>query len=225
MPYPASWPGQRSGHGLAYDSDRGKLVVFGGVAGNVLLGDLWEYDPATGAWTNRTPNPLPAAWPGPRQGFSMDYDQGRKRIVMFGGDDATPNTGTSSPLAELWELDPTGNVWTNRTPASLPVAGWPAARMDYAMAYDATRARTSFFGGQTTEQELWEWNGAAGSWIDRTPNPVPATGWPPRRQVTGLTVVPGSDLLVLFGGLGYPPSGGYGALDDLWYWQPPAAGP
>jgi hypothetical protein len=36
-----------------------------------------------------------------------------------------------------------------------------------------------------------------------------------------MTIAPGPDLLVLFGGIGYPPSGGFGALDDLWSWQVP----
>jgi hypothetical protein len=226
MPYPSNWPGVRDEHGLVYDSDRGKLVLFGGLGGNVLLNDLWECDPATGTWINRTPNPLPAVWPGPRQGVSMVYDQSRKRVVLFGGDNAPPFSGTSSPLAELWEWDGTAGVWTNRTPASLPAIGWPPARgADYAMVYDPTRARTLFFADETIPQDFWEWNGGAGSWIDRTPNPIPATAWPPRRQAGGMTIVPRSDLLVMFGGIGYPPSGGFGSLDDLWYWQAPAAGP
>jgi hypothetical protein len=221
MPYPANWPGIRSGHGLVYDSDRDKLVMFGGLGGYILLDDLWEYDPATGTWTNRTPTPLPAVWPGPRQAVSMVYDQARKRTVLFGGDNAPPTGATRSPLAELWEWDGTAAVWTNRTPATLPVAGWPAGRADYGMAYDTTRARTLYFGDQTASQEFWEWNGGAGSWIDRTPNPIPASGWPQRREIAGIVVVPGPDLLVLFGGDGNVPNAGFGALDDLWYWQAP----
>ena len=124
-------------------------------------------------------------------------------------------------MAELWEWDGAAATWTNRTPASLPMAGWPSAREDNSMTYDATRGRSVFFGGQVdTDQQFWEWNGAAGTWLDRTPNPIPATGWPPLRVNAGLTVVPGPDLLVLFGGRGIT-AGGAGALEDLWYWQAP----
>ena len=217
---PTGWPGIRGGHGLVFDSDRGKLVLFGGLGGSVLLNDLWEWDPATTTWTNRTPTPLPAVWPGPRQILGMVYDQARKRVVLFGGDEATPNTGATSPVAELWEWDGAGGVWTNRAPATLPAAGWPSARSDPAMVYDPTRARTLFFGDQTISQQFWEWNGTAGSWIDRTPSPIPAVGWPTRRADTAMAIVPGPDLLLLFGGQGYP-NGGKGALGDLWIWQGP----
>jgi len=40
---------------MAYDSGRGKIVLFGGYAGSAVLGDTWEWDGASGTWDTRHP--------------------------------------------------------------------------------------------------------------------------------------------------------------------------
>src|SRR5262245_52801193 len=52
-----SWPAARYEHGMVYDSDLKRIVVFGGraAATGPYFGDLWEWDSARGAWNQRTP--------------------------------------------------------------------------------------------------------------------------------------------------------------------------
>src|SRR6185369_575765 len=50
---PAAWPSRRFASGLVYDAARGRLVLYGGVYDDYLR-DLWEWDPVTSAWQDRT---------------------------------------------------------------------------------------------------------------------------------------------------------------------------
>ena len=66
-------------HTAAFDSDRGKTVVFGGQSIGGTLGDTWEYDGVS--WT---PGP---GGPAARGYTSMSYDSDRKVVVLYGGAD------------------------------------------------------------------------------------------------------------------------------------------
>jgi hypothetical protein len=228
-PAPANWPMNRYGVSLAYDADRGKLVLFGGVGldtagpGSLVHNDVWEWDATGSAWTNRTPDPVPAAWPAGRQSPSVVYDSNRKRVVIFGGDGGASPSISPARRADLWEWDGATGTWTNHTPSPVPSTGWPAARMAPAAAYDATRARMMVFGGDPLSQELWEWNPATSTWTDRTANPIPAA-WPSQRYYSGMTFIPSTGRTLLWGGTGLS-SIGIGYRDDLWSWQPPATLP
>jgi N-acetylneuraminic acid mutarotase len=75
-------PPGRSGHKMVYDSNTGKIVMFGGYDGNFGLGDTWEYDPAKNTWTELDPA---GDWPDPRDMFAMVYDSGTSKVILFGG--------------------------------------------------------------------------------------------------------------------------------------------
>ena len=79
---PANSPVSRTGHAMAYDAGRNRVVLFGGatVAPTTALGDTWEWDGA--AWSQATPAHAPAA----RHAHRMAYDAARGRSVLFGGD-------------------------------------------------------------------------------------------------------------------------------------------
>src|SRR5262245_60344618 len=70
-------PSARYQHALAYDSRRGRVVMFGG-AGTGTLVETWEWDGAT--WRHRDPHTTP---PG-RYQQGMAYDPERGVVVMFG---------------------------------------------------------------------------------------------------------------------------------------------
>jgi hypothetical protein len=134
-------PSARTGHAMAYDSARGRVVLFGGSGGTSPPGDTWEWDGAT--WTMRA-----TTGPSPRSLHAMAYDSGRGVTVLFGGN--IPG------LADTWEWD--GNVWTQR------MVSEPTPRGRHAMAYDAARGRTVLFGGSFNNTPLgdtWEWDGSA----------------------------------------------------------------
>jgi hypothetical protein len=96
----------RDHHGMAYDAERGLIVVFGG-SGQLASGgypdpptyfhDLWGFDGSR--WT-----PIAREGPPSRGGLpGLAYDAHRRRLVLFGGG--------GSP--GLWEWD--GHKWEKRS--------------------------------------------------------------------------------------------------------------
>jgi hypothetical protein len=73
-----------------------------------------------------------------------------------------------------WEFNPGLNQWTDRTPATSPVARWV-----HGMVFDSGRNRTLLFGGRNLDgsgadyNDTWEWDGSAGTWTARTPSVLP----------------------------------------------------
>lgn len=96
-----------------------------------------------------------------RTGYSIAYDEVRKRTVLFGG------SNEAGRLNETWTWD--GSAW------SLVAASGPSPRYDHAMAFDRKRGVVVMHGGNTTtgySDETWEWNGSSWSLV-ATGNPGP----------------------------------------------------
>jgi len=86
-------PSARREHAMAYDSQRGRIVMFGGFASTFNeLDDTWEWDGSS--WTQ-----VSATGPSARSTHAMAYDSQRGRTVLFGG------FGSSPYLGDTWELD------------------------------------------------------------------------------------------------------------------------
>ena len=85
---PLARPSARGGHALAYDSRRGRIVLYGGYRHN----EVWEYDGTT--WVQRL---TPTAPPG---SFSngLVFDEQRNRMLFYASE------GT------LWEYQPVGDA-------------------------------------------------------------------------------------------------------------------
>ena len=184
---PEASPPARIGHALAYDPARAKVVLFGGISTKAQR-DLWEWDGATGSWTDRTPTAFPAAWPSARVGHTLVWDNARQRVVLFGGD-----TTYGVWLQDVWEWD--GGTWVSRTPAPIPTTNWPDRRFGHGMAADDARGRLVMYGGGFQQVDIgdgaafgdtWEWDGATGTWVERTPTPRPAL-WPTARKGLRMT--------------------------------------
>lgn len=197
---PARNPGDRDQHAMAWDSGRGRAVLFGDVNDS-----LWEWNGSS--WADRTPakgvRPTLRTWP------AMAYDARRGVVVMFGGSDG------GTPLDELWEWDGDGGfggagIWTLVTPGRGDP--WPEPRYDHRMVYDPNREVVLLFGGQATGSylgDLWEWNGTR--WRERT-----LAGTPPAaRAGSGMAYDTSRDTLLVYGG--NTGSGGlYPYSDGLW---------
>lgn len=97
-PHPA---GDRSGHRMVFDSNRGLWVLYGGrpVYPQSVWDETWEFDGTT--WTQR----FPAATPGGLAGHGMCFDRARNVTVAYGGQ-------------QLFEYD--GLTWVPRSPAHNP---------------------------------------------------------------------------------------------------------
>jgi hypothetical protein len=127
---PSTSPSGRAYHMMATDTERSKIVLFGGWQGN-LLNDTWEWDGST--WTE-----IPTATrPVERHLSGMSYDSERGVIVLFGGwSGYNPNY----PWNDTWTWN--GQSWTQQQPCDLPLP-----RNSVAMAYDPIRKRHVMFGG------------------------------------------------------------------------------
>jgi hypothetical protein len=86
---------------MVYDSRRGRIVLFGGVAAGTTLNDTWEWDGNT--WTR-----VATTGPAPRALHGMAYDLVRGRTVLFGGQSVLAPDAPS--LDDTWEWN--GAVWT-----------------------------------------------------------------------------------------------------------------
>ena len=187
---PVNSPGTRSGHAMAQDAARQRVVLFAGIDGSNRLSDTWEWD--GGTWTQYTPTTSPGA----RFHHAMAYDIGRQRVVLFGGTDGT------NQFADTWEWD--GGTWTQRTPSTSP-----GARDSHAMAYDAVRQRVVLFGGNASPNplsDIWEWDGM--NWTLR-----PSATGPSPRERSAMAYDTARRRVVLFGGRDV-----YG-LSDTWEWD------
>ena len=218
-PYPASWPVMRWAQAVTFDSNRNRVLVFGGWDGSNDRNDTWEWNDAAGTWTDRTPTPiLPSSWPPGMNRTALAFDSRRNKVVLFGSD---------QPIYQTWEWDGTDGTWTNRTPSPIPVS-WPNARMEHSMSFDSARGVVvllggSLFWGGPFVNDLWEWDGAAGTWTNRTPSPLPAN-WPSARADASLCYYANETATVLFGGSTVPcttggcvSTGGY--QNDVWLWN------
>jgi len=179
---PAASPSPRTGHAMAYDETRRRLVLFGGGYSYVGFLDTWEYDGTT--WTGMRSDVLPE----PVVGHAMAYDAARERVVLFGGrrEDTTLSCGT-------WEYDGTG--WTEVVPDTSP-----PARFGHAMAYDAARARVVMFGGQGDRGDLgdtWEYDGT--TWTQTADARLVVTS-PAARSFHAMAFDSARERVVLFGG-------------------------
>ena len=97
----SSPPGRYWGN-LAYDSNRNRLVLFGG-HGARDFDDTWAYDIDLGEWEQATGNTRPAK----RGSSNMVYDPEHDVFVMFGGIDTI-----GSSLGDTWILDAEVLTWS-----------------------------------------------------------------------------------------------------------------
>jgi hypothetical protein len=165
-------PSAREGASLAYDSARGRTVLFGG---NGDLSDTWEFDGTS--WTQ-----IQVAGPPARYLAPMVYDSARRVTVLFGG-------YGNGYLQDTWEWD--GAAWTRRFTLNLPPArDWSA------MTFDSKRHRVVLFGGTGVTSLLndtWEYDGADWSQVTTAHSPS-------ARRGMALAFDPIRGKTVLFGG-------------------------
>ncbi len=192
--FPSSerYPSARRQHAMAFDSGRGRTVLFGGDEWvdptRRTLSDTWEHDGRQ--WAKLAPVHLPPI----RREHAMAYDVARGRTVMFGGWKQPPPPTPGEYLADTCTWD--GQDWSCDSKGL-----GPTARAGHAMAFDPLRKRTVLFGGETGvgySNELWEWDGAVWNHVcggskSCSPQPVPLRG-------AAMTFDVAQQRVVLFGG-------------------------
>lgn len=181
-------PSPRWRHAMCFDSNRARVVLFGGDgATQGLLGDTWERSPDD--WTQ-----VADIGPGARAGHAMCFAR-QHDAFLFGGMDSR------LLLGDTWS-------WKDQDWTQLDDAG-PPVRTRHAMAFDAFNNRVILFGGAGGDRLLndtWQWDVAAGQWTQ-----VEDTG-PKPRQDAAMAYDVTSNRVVLFGGRDQ----GGALLGDTW---------
>lgn len=186
-PLPAG-PSPLIGLGLAFDSKRNVLVLYGGRTEFVGSESLAVWELGATSWKGPiqpTPNPGPLTY------FAMTYDSVMERTLIFGGYISQMFFGGSD---KTWAWD--GTSWTEIT----NLGNGPTVRWDVAGDFDSKRKRSVFYGGSYV-------NGP----YDQTWELSQANGWEQRATLTKPYAILASkpaydanrDRLVLFGGFSY----------------------
>jgi len=143
---PSVRPTGRAGAGLAYDSKRDVIVLFGGLntygSYFTLYADTWEH--SSGGFSAKTPMTKPTG----RWATQMGYDPKRDVVVMFGGQTGS-SAGVTSTLGDTWEWS--GTDWKAITPAASPppLAGG-------ALLWDDVGGRLVLVGGNTVDNYAYD---------------------------------------------------------------------
>ncbi|MBN2383806.1 hypothetical protein JXQ70_13100, partial [bacterium] len=203
-------PNPRVQYGLAYDSHRHVIVMYGGrgwigsgqsKAFNVF-DDTWEYSRETG-WIKieTVHNPSKVDY------VAMVYDQQRRKVIMFGGIRYQQDNIECDISDETWEYD--GTDWTKRE-----FTIKPPERAAHCMVYDSSSHVVYIFsglymnnnGGCEYRDDTWYYNGD--HWTE-----VNTEHKPSRRNRAQMVYDSRRDVTVLYGG---DRVGGWAPDDVCW---------
>lgn len=142
-------PGGRAFGAAMYDAARDRILVHGGIYGQindgwmVTRGDLWALGRgASPAWSSVDGSSgLPIA----RRDHRAIIDAPGDRMIVYGGD---ASEDAPDSVAGLWEYPLPGNAPWNRL---RPLGVAPEHRADFGAIYDPVRRRMLVFGGRHTE--------------------------------------------------------------------------
>ncbi len=195
-----SGPTPRWDHHLAADEETGLLLVYGGRDVNgTALGDTWLFDLESGVWSQSD-----AAGPSPRFGSAIAEDRGRRRLYLFGGEDA----GTF--YSDTWRFDFKAMEWRIQDDGS---AVGPSPRYGLAGSLDSDDnfVISHGFTFEGRFDDTWVFDTRNKTWTDRSPAEETR---PLKRCLHEMVQDTASDRLVLFGGC----SSGFGPCPqgDLW---------
>ncbi|MDH4271827.1 MAG: hypothetical protein OEW18_07605 [Candidatus Aminicenantes bacterium] len=155
---PARSPAARHYHGLAYDKDTDRVILWGGFIGKDILDtSVWTYDFNNNEWLEITQENVPdVCWY-----KTLTYDEVSKGILTYGGGDDGSN--------ETWAYDVRENSWTKLKPEINP---GKISRMP--MVYVPDAKRMVLFGGQldsrqyTYSDATWTYDPETNVWTDVT---------------------------------------------------------
>jgi N-acetylneuraminic acid mutarotase len=138
-------------------------VCLGQDTNNLMLNDLWEFDPGTNSWTQK------ANFPGIARRDAAAFSIGTKGYVGTGMDNADAVFG--NPQSDFYEYNPVTNTWT----AKAPYPGNSGMGIYYASGF-AIGGKGYFCcgkrGSSSYSNELWEYNPASNTWTSKANFPL-----------------------------------------------------
>jgi hypothetical protein len=165
----------RGDHAMAFDSVRGKVIMYGGETWHVDSGFFeWNGTSWAGILTS-------GANPGAREQLVMVNDSARGRVVLFGGSAAGGVT-----LGDTWEWN--GSSWTKK------IVSGPSGRALASMTFSDACGKVTLFGGSGGQYlgDTWQWDGAIWTQV--------ATGGPAPRNGSSMAYDSLNQKIVVFGG-------------------------
>jgi hypothetical protein len=162
-PVATSGPAARTGHAMAYDATRGRVVMNGGVGitPDAPLGTQ-EYDGH--AWVDVAQ----AVKPESRTGHALVYDTDAQAMRLAFGLSYS-SSGTSTPGGDVeWSYRGSSGVWT-------PTSHAAPARTRPGAAYDAARGHI-VVAGALGDATTWEFDAVAQSWASQVPSDALPSG-------------------------------------------------
>jgi Galactose oxidase, central domain len=199
--HPSQSPPPRTSACMAYDSQHGTILLFGGASiAGLLLNDTWSWDGAN--WTQLHPKQVPQA----RCGSVMTYSEAQKCCVLFGGEAPADRTGRLLNDTWLWD----GTQWTLQA-----VPRFPAARMGSTMTYDAANHQLILFGGASGNAiygDTWQWT-------EQTWHPLTPASRPSPRAWATMVYAASLQQVILVGGSSIAANPAANGLNDTWRWN------
>jgi N-acetylneuraminic acid mutarotase len=208
-PAPGNVPGGRSGASSWVDAS-GNFWLFGGSGfdskgSKSALNDLWRFDPASGQWT----------WEGGSSTATCSQSTtqpcGQPGVYGTQGVAATSNIPGGRSRAGSW-IDANGNFWL------FGGTGFDSA---------STNGNLNDLWSFNVSAQQWTWRGGSSTVGQPSGQPgvygtlgVPSTGNIPGGRAGTSTWIDSSGHLWLFGGTGADSAAEFGALNDLWEFDP-----
>ncbi len=189
---PENPPSARASYGMAYDSKRNVIVMFGGFTEYNYFKELWVYDPETNSWEHRIQSVAPSVRGSP--GFV--YDRKNDVFVLFSG------FSEDGFYDDTWIYDPKTDTWKEMNPSVTP----PPIRTR--MVYDENNGLVLFFGGDIVRSGFIDEEGIPEPYSKTWAYQVNGNRWeelstqnnPPPRALNGIAYDSHRNSLIIFGG-------------------------
>jgi hypothetical protein len=163
---PAVSPPARGLSNIVYDSNSGKIIIFGGTTKwsepKTSYNDVWVYDFSQNLWSNVTPSS--GSYPQARFGHCMSFDLEANCTLVYGG-----QTSNTDLIGDLWAFNlGEPSLWTKKSNS----VGMDD-RTFAAMTYDSSVKKHIIYGGENQQvpypdwiSDTWLYDSSEDSWIE-----------------------------------------------------------
>lgn len=154
--------GSKRERGVGFAVGNRGYIGLGQDTANLMLKDLWQYDPSTDTWTQK------ATFPGVGRRDAISFVIGTKAYVGTGIDNADAFPGNI--LFDFYEYDAVTNVWTMKA----PYANGSGSPVYFATGFSVSGkgyVACGKIGPSFYTNALWEYNPSTNSWMPRAAYP------------------------------------------------------